>query len=125
MIAMTLAAATAAAAADQGIDAKVSGKIEGADAKVSGTITINIAPATQKKAAEQDQVQKLAYCGKEWNKNLEKYNEERRIGQRPDWLWLTRLDYRSCMDKCLAGNVVTPAECKVDPLPQKSAPPNG
>jgi hypothetical protein len=115
MIAVTLAAMSAAAAADQTIDAKVSGKIEGAGAKVSGTITINVAPAPEKKADEdEDKVEQLEKCGKEWNKQLEAYNKARADGRKPSWLWLTRLDYRSCMAKCLGIDALNPPKCAAD-----------
>jgi hypothetical protein len=115
MIVVTLAATLAAWAADQSIDAKVSGKIEGpGDGKVSGTVTIKLAPATHEKAAERDKIKQVEECGKAWNKKLADYDKARRDGLKPGWLWLTRLDYRRCTDKCLAGNVATPLECKAD-----------
>jgi len=129
MIVVTLAAMAAAHAADQTIDAKVSGKIEAsADAKVSGTVTIKLAPAEHEKAAAQDKIEQLDECGKAWAKGLEKYNKARKEGLKRDWLWLTRFDYRSCMDRCLAGEVVTPPACNVEmekPAQQKTAAPGG
>jgi hypothetical protein len=124
MIVMTLAATAAAPAAEQAIDAKVSGKIEGAgDGKVSGTITINLAPAADEKTAEQDKVKQLDKCRKEWNAKLAAYNKARTDGLKPGWLWLSRLEYRTCMDKCLAGDVAIPLQCKADlpPVQQKPA----
>jgi hypothetical protein len=122
MIVMTLAATAAAPAAEQAIDAKVSGKIEGAgDGKVSGSITINLAPAAPEKAADQGKIKQVEKCDEEWNKKLAAYNKARTDGLKPSWLWLSRFEYRTCMDKCLAGDVATPLQCNAD-LPEQQKP---
>jgi hypothetical protein len=124
MIVMTLAATVAAPAAEQAIDAKVSGKIEGAgEGKVSGTITINLAPAAAaEKAAEQDKIKQVEKCGERWYKKLAAYNKARTNGLKPGWLWLSRLEYRSCMDQCLGGDVATPPKCNADLAPERPKP---
>jgi hypothetical protein len=149
MIGAMLAGASAAGAADQKIDAKISGTIEG-NQKVGGSVTINVAHPAPEKAGEEaesakeakisgaltltlapekkpedmDKAEKLKWCGDAWNKNLKKYDEARKNGQKPAWLWLTRLDYRTCLDKCLAGVVVTPLHCQAD-LPSAQQNPAG
>jgi hypothetical protein len=107
---MSLAVATASAAADQAIESKVAGKIEAVDSKVSGTITINFGPAPPAKESD-----KLKECGAEWNKKLAHYEAAR--AKTADLGPLTRLDYRNCMYRCLGGRTVMPPECKAD-LPQ-------
>ena len=126
IIALALAATTAAPAADPKTDAKASGKLESVDGKVSGTITIKVAPAAHEKTTDRskNKIQQLKKCGEQWNEKLAAYDKALENGEKPPWLWLSRLDYRSCMDKCLAGEVVTPLTCPADleqPAQQKPA----